>query len=78
MSEQKHAFSIEMNSHKHIQRLLISKNKKDKVVFEGYLGELMNVGLIEDAMLEINCSNGVLRIDINAMELTKVFSKRSS
>lgn len=39
------------------------------VFFEGFLGELKGVSLIEGLMLQIEGANGVLRVDIAQKEL---------
>ncbi len=46
------------------------------MLIEGFLGELTELGLIEDVMLEIKGSNGILRMDLNEEELKKLVAKR--
>ena len=45
-------------------------------LFEGFLGELVSLGIIEDAVLENGGSNGVLRIVLSDEEPQKMFAKK--
>ncbi len=77
MSDEKHAFSIEMKSKKHLISLAIDCDQRMEGVFiEGFLGELLDVKLVEDALLEISGTNGTFRLDINRKELTRALTKK--
>ena len=65
----KHSFSIEINSKKSVKNLSISDEDHNKVFFEGFLGELKSLVLLEGRLLEIKGSNGILRLDISEEEL---------
>jgi hypothetical protein len=41
------------------------------VFFEGFLGELRNVAIVENVLLEIEGKNGVLKLDITQQEMAK-------
>lgn len=71
-----HAFSIEMKSKAHVRHISMSDESHDRVLFEGYLGTLKELSLIEGKVLEIRGENGVLRIDLLEEELRSVFSKK--
>ncbi len=47
-------------------------NGRGTVVVEGFLGELTNVGFVEDSLLEIHGENGVFRIDMKPEEGPKM------
>lgn len=66
-----HSFSVEMKSENCVRRMSFLDNENDRVFFEGFLGELKNVSLVEDLMLEISGVNGILRIDISKEEMEK-------
>ena len=66
-----HGFSL-MLGREHVRRFLILDDSGNQVLFEGLLGELKEISLIEAAMLEIRGSNGILRIDLTEQELRKV------
>ena len=54
----------------------MSLNDDKEVLFEGYLGKLESLGLIEEAVLEIKGVNGVLRIDLTQNQLVKLLNPR--
>jgi hypothetical protein len=69
-----HAFSIEMKSKTHVRHISMSDKSHDRVLFEGYLGALKELSLIEGMVLEVRGENGVLRIDLPEEELRKMLS----
>lgn len=70
--EMGHSFSVEMNSSKHLRQMSISRNHVDRVLFEGKLGKLEKLTMIEEAVLVVQGSNGVLLIDLSQDELKKL------
>ena len=68
----KHVFSVEMKSKKHVKNISISDEAHDRVLFEGDLGELVNMVLVEGDVLEFIGANGVLRIGTSESELRRV------
>lgn len=73
-----HAFSIEMRSKKHVRQILVSDESHDRVLFEGYLGRLKELVMVEGTMLEVVGANGVLRIDLSEDEVQKMLSKKKT
>jgi hypothetical protein len=71
-----HSFSIEMKSKKHVKHISLSNESHEHVLFEGSLGELEELSMVEGAVLEIKGDNGVLRIDLSEEELRKMLSKK--
>ena len=72
-----HSFSIEMTSKKHVRHISVSNESHDRVLFEGSLGELEQLSMVEGAVLEVKGVNGVLRLDLSADELqTMLFQKK--
>ena len=67
-----HSFSVEMNSSKHLGQMSISQNPVDHVLLEGNLGKLEKLMMIEEAVLVVQGSKGILRIDLNQDELKKL------
>jgi hypothetical protein len=67
-----HMFSAELTSKNFVKRLSIPGDNDDKVLIEGFLGELKEIGFIEGIMLEIQGTNGILRIDLSQEELRKL------
>ena len=70
-----HAFSIELKSKEYVKRVAMSNEAGDRVLIEGFLGELEELSLVEDVMLEIKGANGILRLDLKEEELRKLLPK---
>ena len=64
-----HVFSIEMNSKKHVKSVSISDETYDRVLFEGNLGKLMELSIVEGDILELVGVNGVLRVSLTGEQL---------
>ncbi len=74
-----HAFSIEMKSKKHVRHISLSNESHEHVLFEGSLGKLEELSMVEGAVLEVKGANGVLRIDLSEDELRKMlFQKKEA
>ena len=58
-------FSIEMESKRHVRSISISDQAHDRVLFEGDLGRLLEISIIEHCALEMVGEYGVLRIEID-------------
>ena len=65
-------FSVEMESKKHVRSISISNEAHDRVLFEGDLGNVLGVSIIEGSALELVGRNGVLRIEITEELLQRV------
>ena len=72
MSEMQHSFSIEIRSKKYVKNISISNEDYNRVLFEGFLGELKGISHVEGRMLEIRGIHGVLRIDLNRDEIHSI------
>jgi len=66
-----HSFSIEMKSEHCVRRMSFLDEENNHVFFEGFLGELKNIAMVEGVMLEIEGKNGVLKLDITQQEMEK-------
>ena len=64
-------FSVEIESKKHLTNIIISNNSRERVLIEGFLGELSEIEMIENALIQFKGVNGVMRIDICKDELWK-------
>jgi len=72
------SFSIEMKSKKHVRTISVSNESHDRVLFEGFLGELLELSMVEGKVLEIKGTNGILRVDLAEEDLRKMFSRERS
>jgi hypothetical protein len=68
----KHTFSIELKSKEYLKLVAIPNDAGDGVSIEGYLGELERVGLVEGVVLEIQGTNGSLKMDLKEEELKRL------
>ena len=66
-----------MKSKRFVKSISISNESHDRVLFEGNLGELMDLSLVEGDVLEFIGVNGVLRVDLTLDQLKKIISKAS-
>jgi hypothetical protein len=69
--DEEHSFSIEMRSERCVRKMSFFDKENGHVFFEGFLGKLKNIAVVEDVMLEIEGRNGVLKLDITRQELEK-------
>ena len=71
-----HGFSVEMKSKEYVRRVSVSDNPRDAVIFEGFLGEIEEIGMVEEVILEIRAANGTLRIDLSEEELKAALTRK--
>jgi hypothetical protein len=72
------AFSAEIKSKDHIKQISFNPKERYPVLFECVLGNLKNLSLVEDLVLEIKGENGVLRVDLTRDDLMRLLKKTSS
>ncbi len=72
-----HTFSVEMKSKRHVKSISISDEAHDRVLFEGNLGELLELSLAEGNVLEFVGVNGVLRVAVIEEQLRKALREAS-
>jgi hypothetical protein len=70
-----HMFSVEMKSKKFVKSISVSNDSRNRVFFEGFLGNIEELGFIEGGMLEIKGVNGTFRIDLSEKELRTMLQK---
>jgi len=66
---EEHSFSVEMKSEHSVRKLSFLDEENASILFEGFLGELKEISLVEGLMLQIEGANGVLRLDISREDL---------
>jgi predicted RNA-binding protein associated with RNAse of E/G family len=80
MSEVKsneHTFTIELKSKEYVNNISISDHTHDLVLFEGNLGKLIELSLVESDVLEIAGANGILRVTATMEQLDKALKEAS-
>ena len=74
-----HSFSVELKTEGAVKRMSFLNKKNGRVFFEGCLGKLTNINMVEGVMLEIEGDNGTLRLDITQKEIEQgIIPKKSS
>ena len=68
---------VELSSKKYVRSVSISDESHDRVFFEGNLGRLLQVSLIDKQALEIVAENGVFRVDIDEEILQQVLISKT-
>jgi hypothetical protein len=63
---------LDLNHKRHLKTVAIPSNGSGSVIVEGFLGELVNLGFVEDSLLEIHGVNGSYRIDLKRGEARKM------
>ena len=61
-------FSIELSSNRNLTRISAS-NDANGVLIEGTLGRLHHASFIDDIILEVQGSNGILRLNLRKEDL---------
>jgi hypothetical protein len=70
-----HDFTVEIKSKQFLRNISISDEARKLVLFEGSLGETVDLSLVEGDVLEITGKNGVLRVSISENQLRYVLRK---
>ncbi len=63
-----------MRSKDYLEKINIQEGT-DGVLLEGNLGLFKKIILLEDSLIELQCTKGVLRFDITRFELLKALSE---
>jgi len=64
-----HTISVEMNSKNQVKNISISNEAHDRVLFEGSIGQLLELSLVESNVLEFIGTKGVLRVAVTEEQL---------
>jgi len=72
-----HTFTVELKSKEYVNNISISDQTHDLVLFEGNLGKLLELSLVEGDVLEFVGVNGVLRIAVTIGQLEKTLIEAS-
>ena len=66
---EEHSFSVELKTEGAVKRMSFLDKENGQVFFEGCLGKLTSINMVEGVMLEIEGNNGILRLDITQKEI---------
>jgi len=67
-------FTVELNSKSDVKSLIVQNGAKH-VVVEGTIGTLKHAEFVEDTILELTGTKGVLRVDLAREDLAKASLK---
>ena len=75
---EEHSFSVELKNEGAVKRMSFLDKENGQVFFEGCLGKITNINMVEGVMLEIEGDNGTLRLDITQKEIEQgIIPKKS-
>lgn len=69
-------FSVEMISKEHVRTISVSDKGREGVLFEGVLGELEGLDMMDGSVLSVRGSHGTLMVDLTEEELRMMLSKK--
>ena len=72
-----HGFSVEMKSKEYVKTFSMKDGGREGVLFEGVLGELVELGVMDEAVLLIQGANGTVRVDMTEDELWQKLRART-
>lgn len=64
-----------MGSKRHVKSISISNEAHERVLFEGDIGEMLELVIVEGEVLKVKGTNGTLRIDIREEELLTMLER---
>ena len=70
-----HDFTVELESKHCLRNIMISDDARETVLFEGSLGESIELSLEEGNVLEIKGKSGMLRVSVSENQLKRVLEK---
>ncbi len=73
---EEHSFSIEMKTENAVRRMSFLDKENGQVFFEGFLGKLTSINMVEGVMLEIEGANGTLKLDISQKEIEQCIASK--
>jgi hypothetical protein len=75
---EEHSFSVEMKTEDAVKRMALLDKENGRVFFEGFLGELRNINMVEGMMLEIEGANGSIKLDITQREIEECLAPKKT
>ena len=71
------SFSVEIKSKSHVKTISLSDEAHERVLFEGDLGELRELSLVEGDVLEFMGVSGILRVNVAEEQLHQALTRKS-
>jgi len=73
-----HSFSVELKTEGAIKRMSFLEKENGQVFFEGCLGKLTSINMVEGVLLQIEGDNGSFRLDITQKEIEQGIIRKKS
>jgi hypothetical protein len=70
-TEKERSFSIDLRSKVDLKNITLNENLQENALIEGTIGKLEHAGFVDDMILEVLGTKGVLRIDVSENEIKK-------
>lgn len=70
-------FSVAINSKNNLESLIVSTGANYKVIFEGSLGKLKEMRIMDNIVLKIKGTEGTLLIDLSEDDFKEMFARRN-
>lgn len=70
-TEKERSFSIDLRSKVDLKNVTLNENLQENALIEGTIGKLEHAGFVDDMILEVLGTKGVLRIDISENEIKR-------
>ncbi len=75
---EEHSFSVELKTEGAVKRISFLDKENGQVFFEGCLGKLTSINMVEGVMLEIEGDIGTFKLDITQKEIEQgIIPKKS-
>lgn len=69
-------FSVELKSKQYVKSISLSNGGHEAVLFEGVLGELIDLSILEGTVLKVEGTHGTMMLDLSEDDLMKVLGKK--
>ncbi|MCL5949411.1 MAG: hypothetical protein M1490_02910 [Candidatus Bathyarchaeota archaeon] len=70
--DKERSFSIELKTKQYLKNVTLNTSPSQNVLIEGTIGELKSAQFVEDVILEVVGSAGVLRVNVGRDEIAEV------
>jgi hypothetical protein len=75
MPEEGRGVSVEMKQRKYIKTMMLTDERSGESLFEANFGQLIELTLTDDSVLEMGSNNGTLRVDVTFEEIAAIVDR---